>query len=678
MKRFVFCVVGLAFFTLIAPGAFSQAPPAPTNLTAKAVHSSADEGWTTGQSVGLTWQFVTPAAAPHVAFRIYRSVDDSTSFTQLNVTGDRMYGDRGVTVGHTYYYYVTAVYVTHDSASSESGRSNTAWAMILPPPGHVTGQISGTVRDSVTGNPLPGIRIRFFRGAHEFEGGAATWTDSIGRYTALLDTGTYLILAQPPFWDDMMMKPLAPYRAKWYKNAYEPAGATPIVLQDSGKVTADFALVHVVVPVRVHVRGTVRDSAGNPLGGAFVLLTRTVQQMGQMAEMSTDAVNAPGETQDLDDLGRIHGVLWRGVSDSTGRYDASVFSGNSYVALAEKKGFVPQFFDHKSQPADATIIAVSGDTSGIDFNLNPVRPLPAYSLSGSVRDSAGVMVPSRIVVFPLSPHPEHAVRFASTDSLGSYTVQKVVAGRYIVLALPYGNYAPAFYKAGAYGVMQWKSADTVTVGSNVSGIDIGVVAIKSGGFASLRGTVDSDGKGVSGINVFTEDPDGSVVGYTLTDNAGAYEIDGLPPGSVTVVVDGEGYNGTQQPLAIGATDYALTRDFTVVLATTASGSPGGGQAVPGRFILGQNYPNPFNPATTVTFSLPVASNVTLRVFNVLGQEIATIADGAFGAGTHAVLWDGRDGAGRVMASGVYFYRMEASAAPGGVSYRDMKRMLLVK
>jgi hypothetical protein len=677
MKRFAICLCGLALLTLIAAGAFSQAPPPPANLTAKVVHASGDgEDWM-AQAVELTWQFTTPSSMSRAAFRIYRSVDDSASFKQMSVTGDRSFSDRDVSVGHTYFYVATAVYLSHDSASPESKRSNIAWAKILAPPGHVTGMIAGTVLDSLTGAPIPGVRIRFFRDAHESDSDSQTWSDSAGRYSAALDTGRYIILAQPPVWSDMMMRPVAPYRAKWFKNAYTPSGATPVTVVDSGKFTADFALVHFVVPVRVHVKGNVSDSTGNPLKGAVVLLMRTVQQMEAMAEMSPDAVNAPDETRDLDDLGRMHGVLWGGTTDSTGAYDASVLSGNSYVAIAEKKGFMPQFFDHKSQPADATIIAVTGDTSGINFNLNPVHPPQTYALSGMVSDSAGVRVPSRIVLFPLRPHPEHAVRFASTDSLGMYTVQKVAAGKYIVLAVPYGNFAPAFYKAGAFGVMHWKDADTVTVSGNVTGIDIGVVAITSGGFATVRGSVDTDGKGVGGLSVFGTTPDGAVSGYGLTDNAGAYEIDGLPPGSVTLTVDGEGYDGAQQQVLIGTADFALTKDFTVSVTTSAPGTPPGGN-LPQQFSLGQNYPNPFNPSTTITFSLPVASTVTVRIFNLLGQEITTLANGPFGSGTHAAAWDGHDGAGRVMASGVYFYRLEATGLAGGTSFRDMKRMLLLK
>ncbi|HUI11489.1 MAG TPA: carboxypeptidase regulatory-like domain-containing protein [Bacteroidota bacterium] len=669
----------IAGLTLLAGTAFAQIPP-PTHLTAKGVPSQGDYDWGLSLSVQLAWMEVLPGAVPwdHVAFRIYRSVDDSTSFAPLSVTGDRSFSDHDVLTGHTYFYYVTAFAIAHDTASHESGKSNTAWAQVLPPPGHVTGTVAGTVTDSVTGTPIPGVRIRFFRDAHDYDDGMQVRTDSLGRYSARLDTGTYLILAQPGAWPDLSMKPVLPYRPKWYLNATEPSHAAPVTVADSMTFTANFALVHPVVPVRVNVRGTVRDSAGNALRGATVLLLRTIQQMQQMAEVNGDAIDAPGETADFDDIGRLYGVMAEVKTDSSGNYDATVLSGSPYVALAEKKGFVPQFFDHKSQPADATILLIAHDTSGIDFNLDSVRPPETYAISGAVRDSAGVAVPSRIVVFPLPPRPEGTARFASTDSMGLFTVQKVRAGKYIILALPYGAFAPAFYKAGAFGVMHWKDADTVTVAGDVTGIDIGVVPITAGGFASLRGSVESGGTGLAGVNVFGQSADGSIGGYALTDNSGAYEIDGLAPGVTTVIVDAEGYDPVQQQIAIGATDYVLSGNFSLSQSTSSIPVGGGASGHPGDFVLEQNYPNPFNPTTTISFSVPVASGVTIRVYSILGQEVATLVDGPFAAGSHTAIWNGRDSAGRVVASGVYFYRMEATGLGGGGSFTSMRRMLFLK
>ncbi len=76
------------------------------------------------------------------------------------------------------------------------------------------------------------------------------------------------------------------------------------------------------------------------------------------------------------------------------------------------------------------------------------------------------------------------------------------------------------------------------------------------------------------------------------------------------------------------------------------------QNLPTVFELAQNYPNPFNPSTTISFSLPERSTVTLRVYNILGQEVANLADGVFEAGRHEMAWDADNS-----ASGIYFYRL---------------------
>jgi len=92
-----------------------------------------------------------------------------------------------------------------------------------------------------------------------------------------------------------------------------------------------------------------------------------------------------------------------------------------------------------------------------------------------------------------------------------------------------------------------------------------------------------------------------------------------------------------------------------------------GSLVPVEMNLKQNYPNPFNPSTTISYSLSKASYVKLRVFNILGKELATLADGFQSAGNHSAHFLASD-----MASGVYFYRLETEG------YTAMKQMLLIK
>ncbi|NUQ44388.1 MAG: T9SS type A sorting domain-containing protein, partial [Calditrichaceae bacterium] len=89
---------------------------------------------------------------------------------------------------------------------------------------------------------------------------------------------------------------------------------------------------------------------------------------------------------------------------------------------------------------------------------------------------------------------------------------------------------------------------------------------------------------------------------------------------------------------------------------------GNGQA-PNAFALSQNYPNPFNPSTNIRYSLPRATNVKITVYNIRGQLVATLVDGYRAAGEYLVTWNAAS-----LASGVYFYRLEA---PGMVETRKM-------
>jgi hypothetical protein len=88
---------------------------------------------------------------------------------------------------------------------------------------------------------------------------------------------------------------------------------------------------------------------------------------------------------------------------------------------------------------------------------------------------------------------------------------------------------------------------------------------------------------------------------------------------------------------------------------------------PSNFSLNQNYPNPFNPTTVIGFDLPVDGNVSLKVFNMMGEEVGELVNEYRSAGKHQVVFDAS-----VIPSGVYFYRLESG------SHRSIKKMLLIK
>ncbi len=94
--------------------------------------------------------------------------------------------------------------------------------------------------------------------------------------------------------------------------------------------------------------------------------------------------------------------------------------------------------------------------------------------------------------------------------------------------------------------------------------------------------------------------------------------------------------------------------------------------LPTDFSLSQNQPNPFNPTTQISFSLPKPAEVNLTIFNILGEKVVTLTEGLRTAGAHSVTWDGRDSRGNTVASGVYFYRLDAG------DFTATKKMLMMK
>jgi hypothetical protein len=116
------------------------------------------------------------------------------------------------------------------------------------------------------------------------------------------------------------------------------------------------------------------------------------------------------------------------------------------------------------------------------------------------------------------------------------------------------------------------------------------------------------------------------------------------------------YAGT---LFIGAWERPLTDYLTDVISTSDD--------LPQNFYLSQNYPNPFNPSTSIEFSIPQASFVELKVFDVLGNEVVTLAKKNYPAGTYKTDFNADD-----LPSGMYIARMTAG------NFIQTKKMLLLK
>lgn len=164
-----------------------------------------------------------------------------------------------------------------------------------------------------------------------------------------------------------------------------------------------------------------------------------------------------------------------------------------------------------------------------------------------------------------------------------------------------------------------------------------------------------DGNGVLWAAFYTSANKGV---YFSTDNGTNWNYVGL---------NGVGINFLS---AVNDTVYAVTAIDGIYGFTTASTPVSVGEDHPlisASYELFQNYPNPFNPATVISYQIPISSFVTLKVYNVLGQEVATLVNGAMKPGSYKAMFDSRG-----LPSGVYFYRLVAG------SFVETKKLILLR
>ena len=94
--------------------------------------------------------------------------------------------------------------------------------------------------------------------------------------------------------------------------------------------------------------------------------------------------------------------------------------------------------------------------------------------------------------------------------------------------------------------------------------------------------------------------------------------------------------------------------------------------LPDNFFLFNNYPNPFNPSTIISYNLPIDSHVNIAIFDVLGRKVKTLTDQYMKVGKHLIQWNGVNDQGKLVAGGVYIYKIQSG------DYKESKKMILVK
>jgi hypothetical protein len=560
------------------------------------------------------------------------------------------------------------------------------------------GTVAGTITDSL-GNPIRHVMVQLFQREQNEPFEYSAVTDSIGTYSVdKLDPGTYYARAIPLRYD---------YLPQWYNGAQSRTNATPITVADNTTTTVNFRLqARAAVLPTFTVQGMVTDSTSAAISNATVFFVNagfalnSHGDIGSLHWFDRDDLQEMFEHHGGDGTGSDHDFSMEGNShfvtkasvDASGKYSAALSQG-SYIAFAAAPGYQRVFFNGQSDPLSSNVIVVNADTTGINFVMTLNPPLVLGQINGSVIDSTtGNGVAARIIAYrDRWTHPDTIMAphtfFTDADSTGNYSLTDLPPGDYIVFAVPLGNYVPSFYSTSG-PTLHWKDATKVTVnGTTVAGINIYVkpMVIPAGGYTSVYGqiTVNISASAslqkadvtaaLSGGVVYALDANGSVAGYGFTTSTGSYTIVDLAPGTYTVSTEAPGYDSgssTASPSYDAAGNpQPANASYSVNSLTQVSNNPG---LQPSGYALEQNYPNPFNPSTQIVFSIPQDQRVTIAIYNILGQKVATLLDHTLTAGTHVVTWAGKDENGNTAPSGVYLYKISTA------NFTAVKKMMLLK
>jgi len=160
-----------------------------------------------------------------------------------------------------------------------------------------------------------------------------------------------------------------------------------------------------------------------------------------------------------------------------------------------------------------------------------------------------------------------------------------------------------------------------------------------------------------------ENPDSTYIYYYSTGNQLSYK--------------GVGFKPHMAPIIKLPSGWLESHNYIFAKISVRDNSDNLDGNVPHEFSVEQNYPNPFNPTTNITFALPEQSKVKLVIYDIMGREITTLADGEYAPGYFSKNWMGTDAAGRQVSSGIYFYRFIASGT-SGKEYTKVMKMIMLK
>lgn len=608
------------FFLLFFVGSLLMAQTsAPTNLSAEV------EEWGIRKSVKLTWEH--ELSGFQVTFEIYKQSEDNGEFVKIqNRLHRKDFKDVFVQTGKTYKYFVVAKVGDDLSPNSDTV------SVSIDEPVVLKGIISGVVTDENSGVGLSNAKLVFIPKTNQFHFSTNVITDSLGNYSVELKEGEYYIYAAKQF-----------YKYEYFENAARISNATAVTVSSTTPLTVNIALTPFVVPTFYTVKGKVTDESGNPL----------------RAKIKTVIQN------------RGFNNLRFAMTDNDGNYTVKLRENDTVIVYAEPVNFnyLPEYYNDKLTALEADVLVMTASLDSIDFVLSQRTPF-ANGISGTLKDTLGVPIVGNVTAFKVQDgHRPFKVSTVS-DSTGAYSLTDLQPGKYYVFACSFPDYIPTYFRYdGALALHKYQADSLIITETSVLG-DINFTLLNRiyNGNGMISGTVSEDNATpVNGAVVVAINEEGIIISSAVSDEDGNYKLNNLGADNYSLVASKFDYNETQINDVPVYENNLYSAIANVNLTPASITEVENNETIPTNFSLSQNYPNPFNPETTISFNLPTQQHVTLKVYDILGNEVSTLVNDTKQAGSYQIKFNAS-----ALSSGIYFYNLKSG------NFNKTMKMTLIK
>ncbi|MBL7994178.1 fibronectin type III domain-containing protein [bacterium] len=640
----------IGFTTTSAPAA----PAAPTGLSASALSAT---------SIRLNW--TASASGNPTIYKIFRALGTPVTFTQIDSVNASAttYDNTGLLENSTYYYIV---YAAHPwGVSQASGQTSATTSLVAPvitgaqaqhTPTTPSENQAVTISVPVAGS---GLTVRIFTGAgYQILGDSTDMTLSGG------NTYSYTVPANR-----------VSYLGLWYRiKAINAAGVDiyPATGRTEIAITANPGSVATIITSGAYSSGIAADGYST----ISLPLNTSLNLVPILGAQEFDGNNVP--------------TNWRAVTydptSTTFSNVTSLVNNTAYFLYIRGDDPVAVF---SGMPAGSTNPKLLFDAYVLKPGWNLV-PWPfAFGATISVTDPAKVDA----AIWQMAAGDWSQV--TQVKAFGGYAIKNKTAGNVILGTAVNWTTVAGKHLADADWTIRIKAESSKRhdyfnyIGVSSLSTDLYDLLdvsepMSMGNDVSLYFAAKNELDQVEKLasDVRSNQVDGNVWEMNVANNVNEksltlnWELPAMPPNHKMMIVDVNN-NEFLDMEQIATYHFRAKKDnkFKIVVGKNEFVD----QAIekiraelPREFGIAQNYPNPFNPSTTIQFDVARSGNVKVKVYNVLGQEVATLVDGYFETGKQSVQWNGKDALGRQVASGVYMYRLEAG------KIAKTKKMMLIK